>query len=521
MTAELLARVGGPVAAGGLALLVLAYPRAARLAGLALWAAGLALCVPVLAPEGNRGLLLAGAVVAVVVAAALAFALRRFPWALAFLALAAVPARVPVSVGDASASLLLPLYAVIAGAALALGWSLWRGERGARELGPLSWPLALLVLWLGLSAVWTNDPAASALQLFFFVLPFALLALALARLPWSARTLAWACGLLVAMALLFSAVGLWQWTTREIFWNPNVIEDNVYAPFFRVNSLFWDPSIYGRFLVVTILVVLALLLFGRWRRLDLALVLVVGALWAALVVSFSQSSFVALVAGVVLAAVLAWRWRSLAAVALAAAIMIPVGVAAPQFERFRESLSSERGLNAATGGRFKLESTGLRIAADHPVTGVGIGGFEQAYTERVDPPRRVQTRVSHNSAVTVAAENGAVGLALFAWLVAAALTVSVRRTADTAPARRVAGLAAGVGLFALFVHSLFYSAFLQDPLVWSFFALAVVAARKEPAPAPSDPVLGADSGEDGRGPVSSASDATAARAERVTGVEGP
>ncbi|MGH3032748.1 MAG: O-antigen ligase family protein, partial [Gaiellaceae bacterium] len=395
---------------------------------------------------------------------------------------------------------LVPLYAVVAGAALALGWSLWRGDERRRELGALAWPLALLVLWLGLSALWTNDPSEAAVQLFFFVVPFALLALTLARLPWSERALAWAAALLVTMALVFAAVGLWQWATRDLFWNPKVIEDNAFAPFFRVNSLFWDPSIYGRFLVVTILVALVLLLFGRWGVLDVPLVLGIAGLWVALLVSFSQSSFVALAAGVVLAAVLAWRWRSVAAVALAAAIMIPVGVAAPQLESFRDSLSSKRGLNEATSGRFRLESNGLGIAADNPLGGVGIGGFEQAYTERVDPPRRVETRVSHNVVVTVVAETGVVGLALFAWLVGAALIAASRRTAGGSASTRIAGLAAGVALFALFVHSLFYSAFLQDPLVWIFFALAALAARDGSVRGgASVPVPGSESTADGRG----------------------
>ena len=488
MTVELLARLGGPIAAAGLALLVLASPRAARLAGLVLWAAGMLLFVPILAPSGHRGVLVAGGLVVVAGAAVLAVVFRRMPWALAFLALAAAPARFEIAVGDVSASLLVPLYAVVAGAAAALGWSLWRDDERRRELGALSWPLALLVLWLGLSALWTNDPSEAAVQLFFFVAPFALLAFALARLPWSERALAWAGALLVGMAVVFAAVGLWQWATRDLFWNPKVIEDNAFAPFFRVNSLFWDPSIYGRFLVVTILAALVLLLFGRWRGLDMPLVLVIAGLWVALLVSFSQSSFVALVAGVVLAAVLAWRWRSLAAVALAAVIMVPVGVAAPQLERFRDSLSSaDDGLNRATGGRFDLVSEGVRIAVDRPLVGVGVGGFERAYDERAEGPRRFKEPASHNVAVTVAAETGVVGLVLLAWLVGAAFVLTLRRTRAAPRAVRLAGLVAGIGLFAVFVHGLFYDAFLEDPIVWVFLGLAALAARESEAGAHVSP----------------------------------
>ena len=45
-----------------------------------------------------------------------ALVLRRWPWLLPLAALACVPARIPVDVGDTEANLLLPLYAVIAAA---------------------------------------------------------------------------------------------------------------------------------------------------------------------------------------------------------------------------------------------------------------------------------------------------------------------------------------------------------------------------------------------------------------------
>ena len=63
------------------------------------------------------------------------------------------------------------------------------------------------------------------------------------------------------MALVFSAIGIYQYETRDVFWNPKLLVANAYAPFYRVNSVFWDPSIYGRFLVVAILACLVAVLF--------------------------------------------------------------------------------------------------------------------------------------------------------------------------------------------------------------------------------------------------------------------
>ena len=60
-----------------------------------------------------------------------------------------------------------------------------RRATASRELGPLAWPLALFVAWEGLAFLWSKDVRQGAIELLFFVLPFGLLAVALARLPWS------------------------------------------------------------------------------------------------------------------------------------------------------------------------------------------------------------------------------------------------------------------------------------------------------------------------------------------------
>jgi O-antigen ligase len=184
------------------------------------------------------------------------------------------------------------------------------------------------------------------------------------------------------------------------------------------------------------------------------------------------------------AAVLAWRWRAAVGVAVVAAVMIPVGVAAPQLEDVRDNVfaSSTEGLNRATGGRFDLLSNGVEIAVDHPLVGVGVGGFKQAFAERDDSRSRRGEPASHNAVITVAAETGFVGLALIAWVVAAGLVLAFRQVRASQAPVRVAGLVAGLGIFAVFVHSLFYSAFLEDPLVWGFLALAALAARRSAPP---------------------------------------
>jgi O-antigen ligase len=472
-----LARLAGALGCAGLAVLLVATRRELRLAGLVAWIAGTGGLALYLAPDGRVPELAAAGVAGILLAVAGGHALLRWPWALAFATIACLPIRLPVDVGDEDASLLLPLYLVIGSLVVALGWSLLRGDARVRELGPVALPLAAFVAWTGLALLWSDDLRQGAIFLVAFVLPFGLLAVGFARLPWSRRGLLALFGVFAATAVAYAGVGLYQWATREVFWNPKLKVDNAYAPFFRVNSVFWDPSIYGRYLVVAILATLALVLLGLRERLVAAGVAVIAALWAGLLFSFSQSSFAALIAGTLAAAAVVWRWRAAAAIGLVAAVLVTVGFATPQV-RHKLLDESKAGFNEATSGRAGLISNGLRIARDHPVLGVGTGSFKRAYADRTGlPGREPKKAASHSTPVTVAAETGIPGLALLTWLGAAALFAALRAggRSDTGRVAVVAGLTLG----AIAVHSVFYNALFEDPTTWALLGLVALAVGRD------------------------------------------
>jgi putative inorganic carbon (hco3(-)) transporter len=475
-----LARIGGPVACLGLALLLVATNRRDRLAGLGFAAFGACLLGAAIAP--HRPLeIVGGILVLLAVAALLAALFLRVPWIVPLLALACVPIRVGVHVGGASSKLLVPLYVVILGAVVKLGWELVHGDERIRELRFAVWPLAAYIGWTGLSVAWSKDVQQGAIEVLAFYVPFALLAITVARLPWSKLGVRALYAEVAVMAVVFSAIGFYQYDTRDIFQNPKVIYANAYAPYFRVNSVFWDPSVYGRFLVIAMVPSLVLIVRGRSPRLALAAAAAVVVTWFGLLISFSQSSFAALLVVVLALAFVAWRWRALVAVVLAVAVLAGISVAQPQIRRSIQHHTTG-GLNNATSGRFSLVANGIRIAAHHPVLGVGVGGFKRAYADRVhlkgkDPKKAA----SHNTPVTVAAETGLVGLGLFAWLLVATLRHAWRRRGQTA-------LVAGLGIAAILVHSFFYNAFFEDPMAWALFGLVALTARKpSPAPEPEPP----------------------------------
>jgi putative inorganic carbon (hco3(-)) transporter len=461
-----LAEIAGPIACIGLAVLLVARTRRNRIAGLGYAGVGTVLLVASLKPASWPELV-AAIVGALVLGPLLAWLFRREPWLVAYAALAFVPFRVHF-LGH---QLLVPLYVVAVGAAGLLLWELVDGDERARELGIAAWPLALFLVWIGISIGWSVNVHTAAIDLLAFYVPFTILALSIARLRSEPSRLRILYGLLAAMALVFVAVGFYQYQTRNIFQNPKLLVSNTYASVFRVNSIFFDPSIYGRFLVIAIIPAVVLIVRGRSLRVSLAAMAFVVVTWLGLLISFSQSSFAALLVAVLLLTAVVWRWRSLYALALAVVVLAGIAATQPKLlHALRHHTVS--GLNSATSGRASLVAVGIRIAEAHPEKGVGLGGFEHAYSKRTH--RTPRQSASHNTPVTVAAEEGVLGFVLYFWLLGALLLAAYRRIRH--PVFGMVALAAGLGLVAIFVHSLAYNDFFEDPTTWGLIGLIGLAA---------------------------------------------
>ena len=480
-----LAEIAAPIGCLGLAVLLVARTRRNRIAGLGYTGVGTVLLIASLKPA-SAAELAGGLVGALVVAPLLAWVFRREPWLIAFATLAFVPLRVHFL----DHQLLVPLYGVALGAAGLLLWQLVDGDDRSRELGIASWPLALYLGWIGLSVEWTVDVHTAAIDLLAFYIPFTILAVSIARLPWLPSRVRILYGELVVMALVFASVGFYQYETRNIFENSKLRIGNTYSALFRVNSVFFDPSIYGRFLVVAIVPTVVLIVRGRLGRAGIAALAFAAVAWVGLLISFSQSSFAALLVAVFGVAAVVWRWKSLFALAAAVVVLAGIAVTSPKLmHALRHHTTS--GLNGATSGRASLIANGIRIAKAHPALGVGLGGFEHAYSKRTH--RTPRQSASHNTPVTVAAEEGGVGVVLYFALIGALLLAAYRRVRHGV----FGGLAlsAGLCLVAIFVHSLAYNDFFEDPTTWGLIGLIALAApvrvparARRPVETADDPV---------------------------------
>jgi O-antigen ligase len=468
-----LARIAAPIAGVGLAVLLMARTRENRLAGLAYTTVGTALLVGSLQPPSAADL--AGAIIGLIVFGwLLSLAFRREPWLVAYLALALLPVRIHIL----HHQLLAPLYLVAAAAAFNLLRELLARDVRTREFGIATKPLALYLLWIGFSLLWTDDVRTAAIDMLAWYVPLTIIALSVARLPWNALRLKLLYGELAAMALFFAVVGFYQYHTREIFENPKLNVANAYAVIFRANSIFYDPSIYGRFLVVALVPTAVLIVRGKSVRAGVAALAFAVVAWLGLLVSWSQSSFSALFVAIFCLSLFVWRWKPLAVLAVAAMILVAGAVAKPQLlHSIRHHGVHE--INSLTSGRGSLIYNGLRVAKRHPVLGVGLGGFPTAYAKLTH--RSDRHSASHNTPVTVAAEGGVIGIALFLWLVIA-FGLSALRRVDRTLAGELA-LAAGLVLVAIFAHANAYADFFEDPTTWIVFGLIGLSATRRAAQA--------------------------------------
>ncbi|MEJ7750371.1 MAG: O-antigen ligase family protein [Thermoleophilaceae bacterium] len=478
-----LAQLAALVAAAGAALLLAGRGKLQVVAGLmvlggatavlAASVSGLGQFDSLASPAGGVAVVLALAVLT----GAAAFLVRQ-PALVPLLILVAAPLRPPIAF-DSSGGLpialaedgqlgrLLPLYGVLAAAALALLWRALRSDAGAVRALPraVGIPAAAFIAMASVSLVWADSLETGAELLTYFTLPFAVLLGVVARSPfpeWAPRALA---RIAVGLAVVFAAVGLYQAITRELFFfSPNVEVSNANSSFFRVTSLFGDPSLYGRHVVLGIGVLLVLLAL---RRVGLGLGLgLLAVMWLGLLFSYSQSSMVALVA-VTLAVAAATGGRGTKRFVLGGLVL--VGLLGAGYLASIEIRGES--LRAKTADRSQRVQETARVVGEDPLIGVGIAGQPEATRRLADKDRRERSTpnfVSHTTPLTVIAELGVVGLILYLALLAG----GVRLIAGVYRLEAALGLSLGAAFLALFVHALFYSGFLEDPLTWVVLGLA-------------------------------------------------
>ncbi len=399
----------------------------------------------------------------------------------------ALPIRIPVTLGSQSANLLLPLYVVIALGVIAL---VWRARLGGPSPAPtpsalMDLPLGLFVAFSLVSTAWSADISEATVKMVFFYIPFVVLyRVTISWWSLTERPLRPVAVTSVSLGVLVACLAVFQYLTRTIWWNDTLKQGNIYNRFFRANGIFFDPNMLGRFLVLCMVAALAYLVVVDERAHTVILTVAILVMTAGLTVSFSRSSALALLVALALMAARVFGVRRTLVIGVGALVLVGGPIVALN-GNVRDKVTSIERLANSGEGRLRLVKGGVELWKHDPVVGVGLGAFADRYKETL--PRRTQLRtrvfISHTAPVTVLAELGTIGIGLLVLVLATGVVAMLR----SARRRDATGLAIWTVLaltVAIFVHSILYSAFFEDPYLW-FLAAAAGAMAAAPALAPS------------------------------------
>lgn len=361
---------------------------------------------------------------------------------------------------------------------------------------PRSASVYLLLVYLAASfASWllTHAPGSSSALLDAVLYPIVGLLIANVVLDEPDHRRAWIALLVSGFAV--AATGVLLYLTHTQIWTPNPQVAN------RMNITFGDPNITARFLTLCACVAVVLFAARRgpaWLSAGCAVACAV-----TMPLTFSRSGLALFVVCVVFAILFALDRRRAAALGVAALVAFAMSTGFNPDTRQRAEDAAFTAVSAVTGitahqastgvthhqaavasddNRKYLLAAGLKMGLDHPVFGVGFGGYQHALLTTYNRflPARYTDSVSHTSLVTVFGEQGIVGAALMlAFLVMLAREALIARNRRDRWSLWVAVPAAVI--VPVFLYSQFEGRFISEPYLWLalglFYSSRMLAQR--------------------------------------------
>jgi len=144
---------------------------------------------------------------------------------------------------------------------------------------------------------------------------------------------------------------------------------------------------------------------------------------------------------------------------------------------FVPSVPDDSGDSALHDNRRYLIGAGLRMFVDHPLVGVGLGGYREQLVSHYKTfiPANIPNpdTVSHTALVTIAAEQGLVGLALIVVFLALLAREAVRNR------RNVWAMLPAALIVPILLYSQFEGRLMSEPYLWLCLALFYSATRAQ------------------------------------------
>ncbi len=288
----------------------------------------------------------------------------------------------------------------------------------------LSYLLLAFIAWVTIGSTWAELPAATLTDASRFLLVgilYVIVYTAVGTRDAAVRVLA----TLIAAAAVTSAYGL--------VLRPEGNLENLD----RLTSTIRDPNVLAAILVAGFSLAGAAMFALRGSTgARLAAGLAAALCLSALFLTGSRGGLVCFGVALLVAVVIAGRWRAklaLIAVLIAGGTLVYFALYAPP--EIRERLgNASQGEIEQTEGRFTLWAVGWRVVQDNPVIGVGAGNFTEVSTRYLLEPGTVfrTDRVIdnpggvHNSYLQLLTETGVIGLALYLAILLSSLAAGLR-----------------------------------------------------------------------------------------------
>ncbi|AET70706.1 lipid A core-O-antigen ligase-like enyme [Desulfosporosinus orientis DSM 765] len=271
-------------------------------------------------------------------------------------------------------------------------------------------------------------------------------------------------------------LALYEGATRNFIWRGYLAEGMLA----RVNATFVDPNIFARYLVLAIVANLLIQYFTEkaWKRAVYIACLL--CLMGGLAITLSRSGMLTLAIILVLMVFLIPRKPILQPIGFLGLIGAVIVAMRPTI--WQRLLTFREGLGALDAQRLYLWKAAWAMFKDHPLLGVGLGGFRKMFETQyiqyktVIPDAEGAT-LSHTTILTIAAELGLLGLAALAWVWLAIMRAlhSLRKLARQQ--EKLRGYCLGVGYFlwimTVFISSQAEARFFEDPAVWLSMGMMV------------------------------------------------
>ena len=123
------------------------------------------------------------------------------------------------------------------------------------------------------------------------------------------------------------------------------------------------------------------------------------------------------------------------------------------FQSATTDFGTSGALNNANTSRKQMWAMSWRVFKDHPLAGIGFGGYWIAVTKYHDASGELTPQQAHNDYLDLLAAGGLIGLALVIWFVVVFILRARERLRLPDPFCRAARLGALAGIFGVAIHS--------------------------------------------------------------------